>query len=198
MGAGTGARTGQRGQPGARTGAFTGTGTWAGAFTGTGTAHSGIETGRQMPNQRPIKPHCVMGQKILHPRRPHGCGAAGEHTGTGTGAGTGKGTGTGTGTISGAGTGTGTGTGTGAGAGAHMRFGPPAVLGIGPTQRLRSFGHLWSESPTRGLDTPTSVDTRPPTVNVPPYDNNSNTVPLGATNAIPPIPLTIGEVKTVV
>jgi hypothetical protein len=82
-----------------------------------------------------------------------------------------------------------------------LEFGLPGVLVKGPTQRLGSFGHLWSDFPAAefaGSNTPTSVDSRPLTVKAPSYENNSSVFPLGSTNAKPAFPLIIGDVTIVV
>jgi hypothetical protein len=118
-----------------------------------------------------------------------GTGGTGTSIWTETGASTETGTGTGTSTETGTSTGTGTSTctgivtGTGTGTLGQMEFGPPDVLVNGPTQRLRSFGHLWSDFPAGvfvGANTPTSFDGIPLTVNALSYYNNSNMISLGA------------------
>jgi hypothetical protein len=166
---------------------------------------------RQIPIQRPMRPHPVLGQKILHPKRPHGRGNGATETGTGAGAFTGTGTGTGTGARSGTGALVGALVGDFVGAlvgalvvgalvgdlvgdlvGEQLAFGKPRVCAIGPLHMLSISGHLCNDIPgatVSGSATPISVDVIPiagpsAAVKNPSYDKNSTTLD-GPTKAIP-------------
>jgi hypothetical protein len=127
-----------------------------------------------------MRPHPVLGQKILHPKRPHGAGNGAAETDTGTG------TGALVGDLVGALVGDLVGTG-------QFSFFPPLVfscLEVVALQTLGSLPHLNNEAVFGVvLDsvTPISVDVKLLTAYVivpPPYDKNSKK-PFGPLNPIP-------------